>query len=1391
MRMSKQSGRRGAGNHGAGLGGVLRRLAVGAVAACVALGAQAADVTFNDAGLLQAIQETFAANGWPLGDPPQDTELGRPDFTEFYANGRNIGDLTGLEACVSLEVLSLNGNAIADLSPLSGLANLTELRLGRNQISDLTPLSGLTGLERLDVGVGFNPLEEDEDEFEPPFAGFNQVADIGPLGTLVNLQYLGLVGNDGLTDLAALATMANLETLWLGGSPIADFSQLTARAASLNALFLLDVGLADGDLGAIGQLTNLAFLGMLLNPGVTDLSPLSTLNLTGFLLFEMENVTSLAVASNWVDLALLLVQSTPLTAAPDLSGAGGVGQVVFEDTQLADITALSGSTIEFLGIFEAPLADLAGLEGVLGLQGISLGFTQVTDLQPLLDAAAGGLEFASIRGNPLSEQARCEQIPALLALLPGPDRLQTDAICGDTATLTVNITGVGEVGGNLLPDSGGTVQVPLGSNYNVDARPVVNSGHAFSHWEGDLGGANPTDFNITLSMDTDRTIEAVFVTPGDFTLTISRTGPASSEVFPGLGTVSYLSGQRASAFALANGTTSFFAGWTGAVTSATPGIQVEMDGNKSITANFTASGFTLQLSVVGGGGVNNLGPGSYAFATNTVVPLDAFGFTGWRFDRWEGDLGGADPNDPNIEVVMNQNRSVTLYLEQGDRQLTVLTGGTGSGTTQPSGTTFYFENDTAFVSATANPGSVFLNWEGDIGGNNPTNPFLSLPMTQDRTVTAIFGPAYTLTIQSQGAGTTFPVPGAYSFAEGATGSASAQPAPGGTFLGWQGDIGDADPQAFAIDLPMTQDRTITAVFAEYDWTVTVNKVGTGTVSREGSFGVFDGETVGLLAEIVAGSGFAFAGWTGDIASDANFITFTAESDVTVTANFTDQDVFTLTLDAGTGGTTFPAPGQYAYLDGQQALLSAVPAFSYSFAAWTGDLGDAEPGSNPVVLTMDQDRSVSATFTQGQIYTLTINSTGQGQTLPAAGQSYVYLPGAIAFVIAEGSGGEVFNRWEGDIGDADPKSPSLNLPMDQDREITALFGVPDHTLTVRVRGTGAVSPNRGVYPYFTGDVVNLSASEIFLSGYNFVGWAGDLGGADPASPAITVTMDQDRVVTALFEPADAILCQQVAAGLNPFVSNEGPDFFTYDSFEVSAPIGGVRWWGIQGADPGSGFQPCQRDPDAFEIVFFADDGGQPGAEVYSEVIAGLTGQATGEQFFDYPVYEYAVTLTASFALASGWISIRGIGDEDCWFLWSSSDRGDGRTWQQNPEGVLSEKPVDSAFCLIEGPAPPPQGHRADQNGDGRINLSELLRVIQFYNSAGYRCAAPENPTEDGYVPGTSGAQDCFPHSSDYNPQDWIINLSELLRLIQFYNSLGFEPCPDAVPPTEDGFCVLQD
>ena len=62
------------------------------------------------------------------------------------ARGLGISDLTGLEYCSDLIILSLDNNQISDISALAGLTNLVTLELAGNAIIDIGPLVANTGI---------------------------------------------------------------------------------------------------------------------------------------------------------------------------------------------------------------------------------------------------------------------------------------------------------------------------------------------------------------------------------------------------------------------------------------------------------------------------------------------------------------------------------------------------------------------------------------------------------------------------------------------------------------------------------------------------------------------------------------------------------------------------------------------------------------------------------------------------------------------------------------------------------------------------------------------------------------------------------------------------------------------------------------------------------------------------------------------------------------------------------------------------------------------------------------------------------------------------------------------------------------------------------------------
>ena len=89
------------------------------------------------------------------------------------------------------------------------------------------------------------------------------------------------------------------------------------------------------------------------------------------------------------------------------------------------------------------------------------------------------------------------------------------------------------------------------------------------------------------------------------------------------------------------------------------------------------------------------------------------------------------------------------------------------------------------------------------------------------------------------------------------------------------------------------------------------------------------------------------------------------------------------------------------------------------------------------------------------------------------------------------------------------------------------------------------------------------------------------------------------------------------------------------------------------------------------------------------------------------------------------------------------------------------------------------HSADVNKDFKIDFQELNHVIAFQQAQAFHC---DSKAYSGYAPGV-GDHSCRFHSSDYlNGPNWKINLSELLRLIQFFNIGGYK----INSTSEDGF-----
>lgn len=133
---------------------------------------------------------------------------------------------------------------------------------------------------------------------------------------------------------------------------------------------------------------------------------------------------------------------------------------------------------------------------------------------------------------------------------------------------------------------------------------------------------------------------------------------------------------------------------------------------------------------------------------------------------------------------------------------------------------------------------------------------------------------------------------------------------------WQSFLGGAEAQWEKLNMQMV---TITPSF---DVVILVS--GEGSVSGSGTYD--SGETVTL--EATPREGYLFSGWSGDITSAENPLSFTVTDDVSLTATFKRKTSVTL---SAIGGGTVSGGGQYT--PGQTVTVSATTPDGLVFCGW--------------------------------------------------------------------------------------------------------------------------------------------------------------------------------------------------------------------------------------------------------------------------------------------------------------------------------------------------------------------------------------------------------------------------------------------------------------------------
>ncbi len=282
------------------------------------------------------------------------------------------------------------------------------------------------------------------------------------------------------------------------------------------------------------------------------------------------------------------------------------------------------------------------------------------------------------------------------------------------------------------------------------------------------------------------------------------------------------------------------------------------------------------------------------------------------------------------------------------------------------------------------------------------------------------------------------------------------------------------------------------------YTVVTSSNPTMGGSANGSGSYYGSTSVTVSA--VANTGYTFLNWTenGNIVSTISNYTFTISGNRTLVANFA-LSTYTLIVTSN-NGTVTKNPNQTNYNYGSSVILTATPSIGYTFTGWNGD---ATGSTNPLTITMNGNKSITANFAINT-YTLTVTSVNGTVSKNPNQTNYNY--GTTVTLTATPSTGYTFTGWSGDAtGSTNP----LTVTMNGNKSITANFAINTYTLTVNAtNGTVTKNPNQANYNY--GSTVQLTVTPSI--GYTFTGWSGDATGS---TNPLTVMMNSNKNITANF------------------------------------------------------------------------------------------------------------------------------------------------------------------------------------------------------------------------------------------------------------------------------------
>jgi len=217
-------------------------------------------------------------------------------------------------------------------------------------------------------------------------------------------------------------------------------------------------------------------------------------------------------------------------------------------------------------------------------------------------------------------------------------------------------------------------------------------------------------------------------------------------------------------------------------------------------------------------------------------------------------------------------------------------------------------------------------------------------------------------------------------------------------------------------------------------------------------------------------------------------------------------------------------------------------------------------------------SYEGTYATSERYMLISQAAGDG-TISRDPDEIFYAPGTPVSVLASANPHSHFTGWTGDVPPGEESNPSIAVILDANKNLTAHFGIDQHTLVVNtVNGSVQRNPDQASYDY--GSTVSLTAMPD--TGHYFLGWTGDVPTGHESDNPLSITMDADKTVLATFVRSTGTVVISVTPDTGMWILTDGDGMVlplgTGDATLTGIPTGQIvlAWQPLSGyhspADP---------------------------------------------------------------------------------------------------------------------------------------------------------------------------------------------------------------------------------